>query len=517
MNNIDKNEFFRQATIRICGTLDIEASLQNCLDLFNDFIPITIMYLHLFEPSLCAIKSIGHATNSKTEEIFPLIPIPEEVRDRFISNWAKQKEVIIINKPEEEPIASSLIKFTPIKNSSLMILPLKLDGKRFGALTMYTDGWDRYEQHHADLLAMLNEPLAIAMANALKHREVIRYKDMLEDDNQYLHQELFRISGDEIIGAETGLKSVMEMVRQVSHLNSPVLLMGETGVGKEVIANAIHYSSHRKDGPFIKVNCGAIPENLIDSELFGHEEGAFTGAVKQKRGRFERANKGTIFLDEIGDLPLHAQVRLLRVIQTNEIERVGGIAPVKVDIRIISATHRNLEEMVKGDRFREDLWYRLNVFPIMIPPLRRRKEDIIALTNYFLERKSTEIKIQTMPRIFPEALTRLKSYDFPGNVRELENIVERALIQSQGSGNDSPLTFEFSDQATKAGNTSLPPFDYKDIPTLDEISAVYIRQVLKMTEGKIEGNNGAAQHLNIHHSTLRSRMKKLGIQRMEKR
>lgn len=516
MNTVDKNKFFRQATIRICGTLDIEASLQNCLDLFNDFIPITIMYLHLFEPSLCAIKSIGHATNSKTEEIFPLIPIPEEVRDRFVSKWAEQRDVIIINKPEDEPISNSLINFIPIKNRSLMVLPLKLDGRRFGALTMYTDGWDQYEQHHADLLAILNEPLAIAMANALKHREVTRYKDMLEDDNQYLHQELFRISGDEIIGAETGLKRVMEMVQQVSHLNSPVLLMGETGVGKEVIANAIHYSSPRKDGPFIKVNCGAIPENLIDSELFGHEEGAFTGAVKQKRGRFERAHNGTIFLDEIGDLPLHAQVRLLRVIQTSELERVGGIAPIKVDIRIISATHRSLEEMVKKKEFREDLWYRLNVFPVMIPPLRQRKEDINALTNYFLERKSAEMKIRTLPRISKDELIRLRAYDFPGNVRELENIVERALIQSQGRGSIKLLNFENNTKSTGTDTTNLHPVDDTDVPTLDEMNRNYITDILQMAKGKIEGQGGAAQYLNLHPNTLRSRMKKLGIKRTQK-
>ncbi len=511
MNTIDKNEFFRQATVRICETLDIEVALQSCLDFFNDYIPITIMYLLLFESSLCSIKSIGHATNSKTEKIFSLVPIPEEVVDRFISLYTEQKDVIIINRPEEEAVSRSLIDFIPIKDRSLMILPLKLDGQRFGALTMYTDGRDQYKPHHADLLAMLNEPLAIAMANALKHREVIRYKEILEDDNQYLHHELFKISGDEIIGAETGLKSVMEMVRQVSHLNSPVLLMGETGVGKEVIANAIHFSSPRKDGSFIKVNCGAIPENLIDSELFGHEKGAFTGAVEQKRGRFERAHNGTIFLDEIGDLPLHAQVRLLRVLQTGELERVGGTVPIKVDIRIISATHRNLEEMVRKKEFREDLWYRLNVFPVMIPPLRQRKEDIIALTNYFLEKKSAEMKIRTMPSISPDQLIRLRSYDFPGNVRELENIVERALIQSQGKGSIRLLNYKNTDFSANTDTSYLYPTDNTDVPTLDEINRIYINHILQMAKGKIEGKNGASQYLDLNPNTLRSRIKKLGI------
>ena len=214
---------------------------------------------------------------------------------------------------------------------------------------------------------------------------------MLADDNRYLYDELRSVSGDEIIGSDFGLKTVMEMVRQVAPLDSPVLLLGETGTGKEVIANAIHYSSPRKDGPFIKVNCGAIPETLLDSELFGHEKGAFTGAISQKRGRFERADKGTIFLDEIGELPLQAQVRLLSVLQTREIERVGGTSPIPVDIRIISATHRDLEEMIASRRFREDLWFRLNVFPITIPPLRQRREDIPALLHHLMERKSREL------------------------------------------------------------------------------------------------------------------------------
>ena len=240
-------------------------------------------------------------------------------------------------------------------------------------LGLIADGLNQYTDEHARLLRLLHEPFAIAMSNALKHQEVIRFKDMLADDNRYLFDELRSVSGDEIIGSDFGLKAVMEMVQQVAPLDSPVLLLGETGTGKEVIANAIHYSSPRKDGPFIKVNCGAIPETLLDSELFGHEKGAFTGAISQRRGRFERADKGTIFLDEIGELPSQAQVRLLHVLQKKEIERVGGTSSIPVDIRIISATHRNLEEMIASGRFREDLWFRLNVFPDHDPAAQAEK------------------------------------------------------------------------------------------------------------------------------------------------
>jgi transcriptional regulator with GAF, ATPase, and Fis domain len=333
---------------------------------------------------------------------------------------------------------------------------------------------------------------------------------MLADDNRYLYNEMRSASGDEIIGTDFGLKTVMKMVGQVAPLDSPVLLLGETGTGKEVIANAIHYSSPRRDGPFIKVNCGAIPDTLLDSELFGHEKGAFTGAISQKRGRFERADKGTIFLDEIGEFPAQAQVRLLRVLQTKEIERVGGTASIPVDVRIISATNRNLEKMIASGRFREDLWFRLNVFPITIPPLRERREDIPALAHHFIERKSKELKLAERPVIAPGALDRLMAYDWPGNVRELENLIERALIQSRGGGN---LSFEtlLAPRVPGGRERTRDAGRNRTVLSLDEINAQHIRQALEMAGGKINGLGGAAQILGLNPNTLRSRMIKLGI------
>ena len=228
------------------------------------------------------------------------------------------------------------------------------------------------------------------------------------------------------------------------------MLLGETGVGKEVVANELHKLSLRKDGPFIKVNCGAIPDTLIDSELFGHEKGAFTGAVSRKRGRFERADTGTIFLDEIGELPLPVQARLLRVLQNHEIERVGGERSISLDIRIIAATHRNLSEMVADGRFREDLWFRLNVFPVEIPPLRERTEDIPALVRHFVRIKAKALKIKKIPAFAHGAIDRLMAYDWPGNIRELENAVERDLIENQGHAGGGLLRFnEFSAPSAK--------------------------------------------------------------------
>jgi transcriptional regulator with GAF, ATPase, and Fis domain len=332
---------------------------------------------------------------------------------------------------------------------------------------------------------------------------------MLADDNRYLQQELLRLSGEDIVGADFGLRGVMEMVRQVAPLDSPVLLLGETGVGKDVIANAIHYSSLRREHPFITVNSGAIPENLLDSELFGHEKGAFTGAIAQKRGRFERANKGTIFLDEIGELPPQAQVRMLRVLQHKEIERVGGSNPIHVDVRIIAATHRNLEEMLKADLFREDLWFRLNVFPIMIPPLRARKADIPALLHHFIQRKTIELKLPTRPTLAPGAMDRLVAYHWPGNVRELENMVERALILNRSG----PVEFAFHDSAGHEDVCELSedPFGSKEALLLDQAIRRHIQKVLKIADGKIHGPGGAAELMGINPSTLRNRMNKLAI------
>jgi len=266
--------------------------------------------------------------------------------------------------------------------------------------------------------------------------------------------------------------------------------------------------SSRKHGSYIAVNCGAIPEGTIDSELFGHEKGAFTGAISQKRGRFERADKGTIFLDEIGELPPQAQVRLLHVLQRKEIERVGGTHSIPVDIRIVSATHRNLQEMVESGQFREDLWFRLNVFPIIIPPLRQRKGDIPSLVHHFIHRKSLELKLKERPKLAAGAIDKLTAHDWPGNVRELENTIERALIQHRMG---SPLSIEALLPQAAPGKILQVQSRDEPLATLDEMNARYIRQALEQAGGKIYGPGGAAQILHINPSTLRKRMDKLGI------
>ena len=502
--SVDENDFFRRATMQICSSLDIEIAMWHSLQFLRDFIPVDMMFLHLYERDLGAMRTIAMATTSQGKKLDHLTPLPKEVRTRVEE---KHPHLMILNQPESEPLGKTMFQQLGKPDSSGMVLHLDVEGKRLGALSLVAKGKDRFSEEHARLMSLLNEPFAIAFSNTLKHQEVLRLKDLLADDNRYLHRELFHLSGDEIVGAEFGLKSVMEMARQVAPLNSPVLLLGETGVGKDVIANAIHYSSPRKDGPFVKVNCGAIPETLLDSELFGHEKGAFTGAISQKRGRFERADHGTIFLDEIGELPSPAQVRMLRVLQYKEFERVGGTNPISVDIRLIAATNRNLEKMVKDKQFREDLWFRLNVFPVHVPSLRERKEDIPALVRHFIERKSRELKLSASPPLARGVIDRLMAYPWPGNVRELENVVERALILSKGK----PLTFDDL-IGGKSEDKLKTPVGLQDEPLrLNEAMSRHIRRVLEVTKGKVHGKGGAAEVLGINPSTLRNRMNQLGI------
>jgi transcriptional regulator with GAF, ATPase, and Fis domain len=501
---IDENDFFRRATMQILSSLEIEVAMWRSVQFLRDFIPVDRMFLHLYERGLGAMRTIAVATPSQGKKIDRLTPLPKEVRTRVEE---RHPHVMIMNHPELEPLGKTMFQYLGDLDSSGLVLHLDVERERLGALSLVAKGQGRFTEEHARLMSLLNEPFAIAFSNALKHQEVLKLKDLLADDNRYLHRELFHLSGDEIVGADFGLKGVMGQARQVASLNSPVLLLGETGVGKDIIANAIHYSSPRKDGPFVKVNCGAIPETLLDSELFGHEKGAFTGAISQKRGRFERADHGTILLDEIGELPPQAQVRMLRVLQDKEIERVGGTSPITLDLRLIAATNRSLEEMVKEKKFREDLWFRLNVFPIRLPPLRERKEDIPALVRHFVERKSRELKLAASPPLARGAIDQLLAYHWPGNVRELENVVERALILSKGE----PLTFDDL-IGGKSGDRPPVALEPQSQPLkLDEVVSLHIERVLERTKGKVHGKGGAAEVLGINPSTLRNRMNQLGI------
>jgi formate hydrogenlyase transcriptional activator len=502
---IDDSEFFHQMTIRICGSLDLDKALQRTLSYFGEFMPVDEISLHLYEESLGSIRTIAEVTASGSRKQERITPLSKEGRASFEKPGVQN--VRIVNRPEHDPVIRKLAKSFRIPDSSSLIMRLVIEGERLGSIVLLAEGFDRYGEEHARLLSLLNEPFGIALSNFLAYHEVIRLKDMLADDNRYLHSELLRLSSDTIIGNDFGLKDVMSMVQKVAPLESPVLLLGETGVGKGVIAGAIHQLSPRRKGPFITVNSGAIPETLLDSELFGHEKGSFTGAFEQKRGRFERADGGTIFIDEIGELQPQAQVRMLRVLQDKVIERVGGTKPIPVDIRIIAATHRNLQEMVRANQFREDLWFRINVFPIRVPPLRERRGDIPSLVYHFINKKTKELKLPAPPEPAHDAIDRLMGYHWPGNVRELENLVEREMIlNSRG-----PLTFNILD----AQEGPCDPASHSTSPgrsaRLDDVITRHIQSVLTATRGVVHGPEGAAALLGVNPSTLRSRMKRLQI------
>lgn len=505
---MEENEFFRQVALCICSNLEIEEALHSCIQPLKKVMPLDRMFLQCYDYSFGAMRTIATATKSECSKLDLLTPLSEDARPSAgLKNLPVNNDIFIFKDPEKYAISREMLNFHRVPCASLMVMLLKSKEQILGSLVLITEGNEKYNAEHTRLLSLIKDPFVIALSNTLKHREVLKLKDLLADDNRYLHGELRRLSGDEIVGAHFGLRDVMHKVQQVAKLDSPVLLLGETGVGKDVIANAIHYSSSRSDGPFVSVNCGAIPDTLIDSELFGHEKGAFTGALAQKRGRFERANKGTIFLDEIGELPLQAQVRLLKVLQSREIERVGGVKTILLDIRIIAATNRNLEEMVKTQQFREDLWFRLNVFPIWIPPLRERRSDIPALLQYSISLKSRDLKLSTIPTISPGAIDPLMEYNWPGNVRELQNVVERALILNPSG----PLTFDHMNLPLQKESKGFHKLG-ADTDNLDEMNTRHIRRVLSKTDGKIHGLGGAAELLGINANTLRNRMKKLGIE-----
>jgi len=310
---------------------------------------------------------------------------------------------------------------------------------------------------------------------------------------------------EQIIGKSTALESVLEQVEQVAPTDSTVLIQGETGTGKELIARAIHNLSSRCGCPFIKLNCAAIPFDLLESELFGHERGAFTGAIAQKIGRFEMADKGTLFLDEVGDIPPGLQPKLLRVLQEQEFERLGSTRTQQVDIRLVAATNRNLAHMVKRGEYRSDLYYRLNVFPIPLPPLRERREDIPALVEHFVEVYARRMDKQ-IEQIPAQTMSALTSYQWPGNIRELQNFIERSVIVSSGSVLSPPM----------ASLRAVAETESTEAVTLEEVEREHIRKILGQTRWVVAGPNGAAARLGIKRSTLYFRMQKLGISRANK-
>jgi formate hydrogenlyase transcriptional activator len=386
---------------------------------------------------------------------------------------------------------------------SACLLPMSARGHRVGTIVVGRLRGEPFSDDDVAILAAAAGQIAFAVANALAFQEIAALRDKLALEKVYLEDELrSQYDFEEIVGDSPALKAVLAQVETVAPTSSSVLIRGETGTGKELIARAIHELSPRRARTLVKMNCAAIPTGLLESELFGHERGAFTGAIAQKIGRFELADGGTLFLDEVGDIPLELQPKLLRVLQEQEFERLGGTRTKRVDVRIVAATHRNLEAMVAAGEFRSDLYYRLNVFPIVLPALRERREDIPRLVRYFVQKfaRGMNKMIDTIPS---EAMTLLTAYDWPGNVRELENALERAVILTSGSVLQVPLA-EFR------GRGSAPPPMHG---TLEATEREAILKALCESQWVIGGPAGAARRLGLKRTTLHSRMEKLGIVR----
>jgi formate hydrogenlyase transcriptional activator len=409
------------------------------------------------------------------------------------------------------------------------LIPLVNHGRALGILAIGRTSEGSFTAEDIDFLTQVSGQIAIAIENALAYQEISDLKDKLAREKLYLEEEIrSEMNFENIIGTSPALRHVLELVETVAPSDSTVLLLGETGTGKELIARAIHDRSRRKDRTFVKMNCAAIPTGLLESELFGHEKGAFTGAIAQKVGRLELADQGTLFLDEVGDIPIEIQPKLLRALQEREFERLGSTHTRKVNIRLVAATNRDLEKMIAEKQFRSDLYYRLNVFPIRIPPLRERKEDIPLLVSFFVQKFAKQMQ-KTIDAIPPAVMKGLVAWDWPGNIRELENFSERAVILTRGKLLDAPLRELRKVAAEEPVETKQSQSAYEDIARIvkETISALNgknnvsqenadrqredIVRALTESRGRVGGADGAAARMGVNRTTLLSRMKKFGI------
>jgi formate hydrogenlyase transcriptional activator len=422
--------------------------------------------------------------------------------------WQTQQPLITSRVADLGRWPRLLERVQPFEVESYCWLPLTTARRRLGALVFTSKQPSAYDTADLDFLQQVANQVAVAVENALAFQEIEALNDRLHRENVYLEEEVRAENNfGEIVGESVALRRVLKEVETVAPTGSTVLIRGETGTGKELIARALHELSPRQGRTFVKLNCAAMPTGLLESELFGHEKGAFTGAIMQKIGRFELAHQGTLFLDEVGDIPPELQPKLLRVLQEQEFERLGSTRTIKVDVRLVAATNRDLARMVQGGTFRADLYYRLNVFPVVLPPLRERAEDIPRLVRHFTQRFARRMgrRIETIPSAVMDALVR---YPWPGNVREVQNVIEHAVILSPGPSLQVPPG-DLQAAATQAPVPTAPA------ATLAEAEREHILGVLRETGWVLGGPEGAAARLGMKRSTLYKKMKKLGISRLE--
>jgi transcriptional regulator with GAF, ATPase, and Fis domain len=491
-----------------CRHSELGESAARAVPLLRRHLPVGSLLIRLVDPQGRCVETVAQAGSPNGAGT--RTPCAEHDLDCLL-RWCHLGQVVRTTAANAGRFAPAALP--PGIVGEVLLGPLNTGHGPPGVLALVADAGTEgahFTDTHAETMAALLEPFAVALENDRRLRELRTLRSAAEAENRSLWSRLGRDGpGEAIVGAETGLRHVIHRVDLVAGSDVPVLILGETGSGKEVVARAIHNRSRRAAGPFLRVNCGAIPPDIVDSQLFGHERGSFTGAVKGRAGWFERADGGTLFLDECGELPLAAQVRLLRILQDGAFERVGGEAPLQVNVRIVAATHRDLRAMTAEGRFREDLWYRLAVFPVQLPPLRDRREDIPALANHFALRAAHRFGLPPqMPT--PEDLELLVAYPWPGNVRELASVIDRAAILGDGRQLEvaASLGVHPPRPAALAVPRQEPPAPFR---TLDEAITAHIEAALRRTRGRIEGPQGAAALLGINPHTLRSRMRKLRL------
>ena len=496
---------------------DLSAALRAALDLLGPKLPPTVAAIRYLVPEHRLWETVALAGTGPTQP-FAGVDHVGEAQPAGLPAALKRERVLRI---DPAALGRSGVGLLPHAVTEPLVAAVIFDEPRLTAVLLLAGLREPAPSAatRAGIEALV-EPLASALRHHVRERDAAALREAAEADRRSLLNRLGRKDiAEAIVGADSGLRDVMERVAQVARSDAPVLLLGETGSGKEVVARAIHRQSPRAEAPFIRVNCGAIPDELIDSELFGHERGSFTGAVAQRRGWFERADGGTLFLDEVAELPLQAQVRLLRVLQDGLVQRVGGELSIAVNVRVVAATHQDLRAMIRDGRFREDLWYRLAVFPIELPSLRERLGDVPALAVHFAQRAAGKLGLATcMPT--EDDIRLLCGYEWPGNIRELSSVIERAAILGNGRrlevakalGVAAPPASALRPMAAPPSiRAAAPRVDTPPATTFDDQARTIIEAALRRSLGRVDGPFGAARALGLNPQTLRSRMKKLGV------
>jgi len=505
----DRSELLLEVNNMLVSNLNLRELLSALSVCLRRVVPHDAAGLALYDYTISQLRVSALEFPSK-EDLFvegEVIPLEESLAG--IAFTTRQTVVLDNGAHAESPVGK---RFAAAGVKSCLLVPLVSHDRALGVLSVASLRENAFTGEDAELLNQIAKQVSIAVENAFAFRKIEALKNRLEEEKLYLEEEIrTEYNFEEIIGGSPVLKRVLQDVETVARTDSNVLIYGETGTGKELIARAIHNLSLRRERTLVKVNCAAIPTGLLESEMFGHEKGAFTGAIERRIGRFELAHQGTIFLDEVEDIPLELQPKLLRVLQEQEFERLGSSRTIRVDARIVAATNVDLARMVAEKKFRGDLYYRLNVFPIALPPLRERPEDIPMLAHFFAQ-KFAQLMKKPIERIPAEAIAALTGYSWPGNIRELQNLIERAVILTRGRALEIPLA-ELRHSTNSVTPETPEMIDQTNTATLKDVEREHILRALRQSNWVVGGPSGAASRLGLNRTTLNHRMRKLGITR----